>query len=233
MEAEFQTEFLEWDDFLRRFKWRQGEHATFLAPTRGGKTTLALQLADIYRKFILVLATKKKDPQLDRLRKNGYREIESIDQLLWDHPRHLLRPKPRSINDNMRAWVFHDALDTVYRSGHFCVFADELVYLTDSLGLRRHWQTLLREGRTLKITMLSLSQRPAWIPRECYSSATHIFFARTTDKTDLDRVADITGGIDKKVIKHDIQILRPYEWLWINRFEGTAYRIRMPKELAK
>jgi len=229
---DFHTEFLEWDDFLARFNWRQGEHATLIAPTQGGKTTLALRLIDMYRNYVLVLATKKQDPQLDRLRKNGYREIQSMRNWIADIPRHLLRPKPRSISDNARAWEFYSALDMVYRAGHMCVMADELVYLTDELKLRREWVTLLREMRTAKGTMVSMSQRPAWIPRECYSQATHIFFAKTTDKTDLDRISDITGGIDRATVRHDVKILRPYEWLWINRFAGTAYRMRMPKELA-
>jgi len=229
--AEFRTEFLEWDAFLREFRWKQGQHMTLVAPTEGGKSTLAFRLIDIYRTYVLILASKNRDPLLDRLRKQGYREIRSMRSWIHDYPRHMLRPTPRSISDQVRAYEFWSAMDMVYRAGHMCIVADELVYLTDSLKLRREWVTLLRELRTAKGTAISMSQRPAWIPRECYSQATHIFFAKTTDKNDLDRISDITGGIDRATVRHDVAILRPFEWLWINRFAGTAYRIRMPKEL--
>lgn len=232
-EPEFQTEFLEWDDFRRKFRWGQGQHATFIAPTQAGKTTIALELVNSYRRHVIALATKGKDPRLSKLKKEGYRVIRSVRELVWEYEKHLLWPRPKGLADNDRFYQFYAALDMVYRAGHVCLFADELTYLTDDLRLKREWQTLLREGYTNKVTMISLSQRPAWVPRECYSQAFHIFFARTTDRTDLDRISDITGSIDRRVVRHDVRILRPYEWLWIDRFKGTAYRIRMPKELVK
>src|SRR5665811_2389635 len=41
--------------------WKQGQHITIAAPAGHGKTHLALALAELSR-FVLVLATKRRDP---------------------------------------------------------------------------------------------------------------------------------------------------------------------------
>lgn len=229
--------YMEWDEFTRTFRWNQGDHLTALGATRSGKTTLLLELIERHRAAVVALATKRRDPQLDALIKRKGRDkwhrIDSWDRMMSERPRVLLRPRLTSLTDRNQRYVFKQALDSIFATGYYCVFADELRYLTQQLGLRQEWEVLLMQGRTLKITVVTAAQRPAWVPLECYSQATWIIFWRTTDRRDIDRISDITGSVDRDLIRHDIRRLRPHEALVVNRDTGQVFRILMPADVAR
>src|SRR5581483_6256450 len=63
-------------------QWQPGEHVTIVAPTGHGKTHLALTLAELCR-YVLVLATKRKDPLVAELAAKGYLVTARTDEILW------------------------------------------------------------------------------------------------------------------------------------------------------
>ena len=72
-----------WDEFLKSFRWKQGEHVTLLGPTGQGKTTLALAILP-RREYVIVFGTKAKDKTLDRLiKEDGYEKCTEYPPPTW------------------------------------------------------------------------------------------------------------------------------------------------------
>lgn len=141
-------------------------------------------------------------------------------------PRVVLWPPFRRIADvDRQREVFYRAIDDVFASGGWCLFIDELYYMASpefaNLGdeLRMIWQ----QGRSIGISLVTATQRPAWVPLEAYSMATHVFFWRTSDKRDLDRIAGL-GAHDSAMIRDTVRDLRQYEVLYVNTRTGALAR---------
>jgi len=227
------TPFVEWEQFYREFRWRQGDHVTFLGQTECGKTTFALNVLD-RRAYHVILVTKRKDPQLDRLKKRGYIEVKEWNEIIPElGNRWLLRPPLNSLDGASQQRCFYDALNGAFRTGKWTVYADEVRYLTDTLKLRNQMEILWLQGRTLKLSIVAATQRPAHIPLEAYSQASHLFFWRTTDDRDLRRVSEIGGTVDGKKIRQEIPRLRNHEALYVCARNGQLLRTKVPKELVK
>jgi hypothetical protein len=222
-----------WDSFYASFArgFRQGDHVTILGPTRSGKTHLGLRIIEL-RSYVLFLATKPRDPLISALRRDGYR-IQSrlevrrdpdtgrpVDRRIvyWpihgsERERHEL--SLRALRDLQAAHMRH-AFTYAYRSGGWCVFADETIWLADDLKLKDELDMLLYQGRTLGVSMICAGQRPAWVPRACYSQADHIFLFQTNDRDDILKLADI-GGSNVERIRAVVPTLSPqeHEFLYI------------------
>lgn len=208
-----------WGEFLSAFQWEQGEHVSMVGPTGGGKTTLAIQLLPI-RKYVAVLATKPADDTLSRMLADGYRRIYEWPPGPTRH-RVMLWPRVRRFADiPEQRRIFLHALDSIFEAGAWCVFADELYYLAKTLNLDAYFRVLWQQGRSIKISLVAATQRPAWVPLEAYSQATHVFFWRTTDRRDLDRIAGL-GGSDSAMVRRRVAELDHHQVLYVNTRSGT------------
>lgn len=208
-----------WDAFLAHLRWRQGEHVTLVGPTGCGKTTVALSMLN-QRAYVAVIATKPRDPLIKSLPKHGYKVLEK-----WPPPDHLkkvvLWPKISRLGDQSgQRREIQSALARIYRSGGWCVVADELRYITQTLGLKREAEMFWLQGRSLNISFVTATQRPAWVPLEAFDQATHLFIWRETDKRNLDRLGDI-GGVDTGLIKSIVPRLPKHDFLYINTRDAT------------
>ena len=202
-----------WREFIQRFSWKQGEHVTLLGPTGQGKTTLALALLPL-RRYVVVCATKPKDPLLDKLRRQGYRVIRD-----WPPPsmteRVVFWPRYKSMSDAFeQRRAFAAGLHTMFASGGWCIYIDEGSYVSEFLRLDSELKTIWQQGRTQNISLVLAAQRPAFIPVTAYSSATHLFFWRNNDDVDLKRIGGI-GGISSKEIRNTVQVLPRYHVLYV------------------
>lgn len=117
------------------------------------------------------------------------------------------------------------AFTYAYRSGGWCVFADETIWLADDLKLKDELDMLLYQGRTLGVSMICAGQRPAWVPRACYSQADHIFLFQTNDREDILKLADI-GGSNVERIRAVVPTLSPqeHEFVYIGTRTGILLR---------
>lgn len=218
-----------WDEFLAfYFDWEQGEHVTLIGPTGGGKTTLALELLP-RRDFVLAIATKQKDDVLHRLESQGCQIVQNFHELPEEACRRIVLSVPLSrgsdsLHEQRKA--IHEALVTVYRQGGWTVYLDEVRYITQLLALDTDVELLWQQGRSSHISVVAGGQRPAFIPLSAYSQATHVFFWRTSDKRDLDRIGGL-GGHDSREIAEEVSRLPRHTVLYVNTRTGERVRTRV------
>lgn len=212
-----------WADHLERLNWKQGEHLLIAAPTGSGKTDLAAQVIE-RRGYVADFISKTKDPIFDSPAYKNWRRITD-----WQPPkspngfdtRVLLWPRQletmAETRDNQRE-VFKRCLEDVFKRGGWTLVFDELHYLTDNgfLNLYDDIAILYHMGRSNNVTLVSLTQRPAWIPKIIYSSVTHAYIGRTRDTADLKRLGDL-GGVDGKQIAAAVsQLETKHDFLYLN-----------------
>jgi hypothetical protein len=208
--------FTPWPRFLESFDWRQGEHITLVGSWGSGKTTLARQLLP-RRDYVVVLATKKTDPSLyEPLLNAGYVLRDTFDPDPGAEPRVIFRPKlssPTAEGREEQREAFREALVSIFDTGGWCVYADEIRYLSDYLRLGTELETLWLQGRSLGISMVAGTQRPVSIPVLAFD-ANHLFFWRATDKRDIVTMSEF-AGVNMTVAREVIPRLPKHEALYI------------------
>ena len=196
--------------------WEQGQHVTIAAPTGHGKTHLALALAEMSR-FVLVLATKRRDPLVAELAADGYTVTASVDGVLWAEnepvtPKVVVWPQaPEKASSGARAAILghelREVMNWAQRTGGWTVVADETMYLSEQLGLEKELNEIWYGGRTMKVSLVSLMQRPARVPRLAFSQADYLFLGKFNDKRDIETLRDIATVVPNDVMVEGIKSL--------------------------
>lgn len=216
-----------WDEFMDSIlDWQQGEHVTLLGHTGSGKTTLARHLIQ-KRSHKLVFATKPRDPNIDVFKRDGFHLTRTwpVDPRIKRNV--LFWPKIERTSDiGAQAEAIGRCLQSVYRTGGWCLYFDEVRYITDTLGLQRPLEVIWLQGRALKLSVLAGTQRPAWIPREAYSEASHLFLWRSTNRYDLKRLED-ASNVDTKELTPILRNLPKHDVLYLNTRDGSMTRTRV------
>lgn len=204
-----------WQEFLSRFRWKQGEHITLLGPTGQGKTTLAMELLP-RREYVTLFECKAKDKTIDKLIKTeGYIKSEDWPPPTWAK-RIILWPSTKSSSYRLEQQrVFHEALSDIYTAGGWCVYLDELRYICDTLKLAPYVENLWQQGRSLGISIIGGNQRPRFVPLNAYDQATHLFVWNFNDRENAKRLSEIVG-INEKEIAAVVRGLPKYDVLYIN-----------------
>lgn len=206
-------------EHLRTLRWRQGEHMLMAANTQCGKSTLAAKLSH-RRDNVVVLASKPSDDNLRR----RYADYLRMDQ--WNPPRNpdrkesriLLWPKKAATLEGtipIQRPVFKDCLDSVSRMKGWCVIVDEAHWCSEFLRLSKEIAVLHHQGSSSGITMVTLTQRPSWIPKIIYSSASHAYIGFTANRDDLRQLSNL-GGIDAPRVMDTVQRLGKHDMLYLN-----------------
>lgn len=220
-----------WQQFRELFTWLQGQHVGMIGPTGLGKTTLALQLLDI-RKYVIAIGTKPEDPVLSSLQETQqYRRMNH-----WRNwapelvPKRLLWPDSRSLySASKQRKEIRTAIAEAYEQGRWCIFIDEFWYFIHLLGMELEARTLLLQARAMLMSMLMLTQRPAFVPLELYDQSTHLFFWRDNDERNLKRI----GGINYRssaIVRDIVSRLDDFQVLYVNRSpRGGMYRFTPPE----
>lgn len=218
-----------WASFVRQLKWKPGEHFGLVGPTGLGKTTMLFNLLPLHP-YVVVFATKPRDTSMDALIDSGYLKLskwEPRDPIQF--PRRVLWPNARSLDsEKLQREVFRDALGKIYREGGWTVALDELWYMSQVLRMDPEIKTYLLQARSLGISVLAATQRPAWVPRELYTACTHLMFWRVGDETDLNSIAGI-GWRSSALIRDTVADLEMFQCLYVNTRTGYMCRTRCPE----
>jgi len=206
-------------------RWEQGDHMTLIGPTKAGKSTLCRFLLR-RRDYVTLFATKGKDTTVDEYkRKEGF----NVQRKQWDGSRHnliVLWPKGKTQEEvvHQQQHIFHDAIDRMYQQGGWCMYFDEVSYMTDFLGMSRKMRWLLQQSRSSGISVVAATQRPAFIPLAFYDQPEWLIFWNDNDETNLKRIQNI-GGMNGRVIRELVQSL---EWR-----EILCLHTRHPHEMVR
>lgn len=227
-------ELLAWEDFHAELSstWRQGEHFTLVGPTGQGKTTFALGVLDV-RSYVVALATKPRDATMTKLaRSPGWQQIKAWERrppIYGDKGKRLiLWPPFREPEDQARQAVELDrAIRAMFVEGSWTIFADELFYLCRQLGLTHLLEMLWTQGRSVGVSVVGGTQRPAHVPLLAYDQATHLAFWRDNDETNLKRISGL--GVESNAIRRVVANLPRYDALYLNTRTGRMIQTRAPR----
>lgn len=219
-----------WDVFIKNhLKWNQSEHFALIGPTGQGKTTMLTNLLPLHP-YVVVFATKPRDSTMQGLIRTGYHAVkrwQSLDAVKF--PRRVLWPDAVSLDsvENQRS-VFHDAFLRIYREGGWTVAIDELWYINNVLKLDMDVRLYLLQARSLGVSLLVATQRPAFVPLEVYDQSTHLMFWRDNDENNLRRLSGISYR-SADLIRSLVSELERFQVLYINTRTGEMLRTRAPK----
>lgn len=213
-----------WGHFVQymRRNWNQGEHMTMIGTTGSGKTTLLKQLIGI-RKYVVIFGVKGRDSTMDDFIAAGYHRIQNWGMSPVSSHLVLWPPVKGAGHTIVQKNIFIEAIDAIFREGGWCVVLDEASYLADTLGMEGNLKFLLQQGRSSGISVVGMTQRPAFIPLAFYDQATHLFLWRDNDRRNLQRIGELAGNA-RKLIEKEVADLRKREVLYIHK--DTGFRVR-------
>lgn len=226
-----------WPLFDRRYGRAtrdQAEHVTILGPTGTGKSTLAMRIAE-RRPHVAQLIEKPRDELLLRaLRAGGYRPVEILPDSGGARRVYLWPPAGDVTDEPGQRRVFRDVLRRAGRVGVWHVVCHEAAYLVDPLGLAPELKYSLRMGRSNGHALILCSQRPAWLPRDVYSQASHLFLFGTNDHEDLKKIGGL-NGMDSRRVRDAVARLGdsgdPHRFLYCGTRDGMVAVSRSPRGL--
>jgi hypothetical protein len=210
-----------WDQFLDDFRgeWKPGAHIAIIAPTGQGKTTVLVSLLDL-RTFVLGFDPKGGD---DTLAKSKYPRLptwppppKAYDKMAKGEPvKYLVGPKTLKRQDRPALIdVQAKALEGAWDDGGWTVAIDELQIAADKMGQADAIDELLIAARTRKVSVVSLFQRPANVPRAAYEMSSWIFLGLTLDVDTINRLAEIVGR-PKYEIRGAVNGLARVDFSWL------------------
>lgn len=210
--------------------WMQGDHMLIIGPTGSGKTTLADKIVGVRIRrdgTVLMPVTKARDKTLTERSQSvnlrDFKILRTFDAKKTDEARQsFIWPKRTSGMDPDQFLAaqrreFRAMFSDIQDRGKRTVVVDEMHMMSDPhfIGIGKEIALAFHQGRSDNVTMVALTQRPAWIPRIVYPSVSHVYMANTGEIEDLKPIAKLGRG-DWKQVLETVQSLPSHDWLYLN-----------------
>lgn len=205
--------------------WKQGEHLLISGATGSGKTALARAVDQVRIDkggHVVVMVCKLRPDQtiLDdykgwtrwkKWKKNPAPHENRV--LLWPD----LKGLPAREALPLQREIFQEALDELSKVGKWTVHVDEGLYVASPtfLNMSHDLAMLHALGRSSKLTMITLTQRPSHLPLIIYSSASHAMIGRAREQTDVKRLSELGGKQSAKELAARIDAQGRHDFLWV------------------
>lgn len=166
------------------------EHVAVFGRTGSGKTYRSLSLLDYVPRWVIV------DPKWGINPARWGKSVQARTKFDARVPRQILRPPLSLIGDPAEyAWYEAQITRAFLAGGPRVVYVDEVANISrSSQRLNRGFDRVLRLGRQRRVTGWSGTQRPALIPSNIFTEASHFFVFRLTYDRDREKVASFTDG---------------------------------------
>lgn len=205
--------------------WNQGEHVAITGGTGSGKTALARHVDQVRINrggHVVVMVCKlTPDPTITKEYK-GFTRWESWKKNPSPHDtKVLLWPKTEGLGHKEALKVqrheFAHLFDSLSKTGKWTLHVDEGLYVCHPqyLNLAADLGMLHAMGRSSKLSIVTLAQRPAHLPLIIYSSASHAFVGRTREATDVKRLSEMGGKQSAKEMAATIAAQQRHDFLWV------------------
>jgi hypothetical protein len=222
-----------------RFEYKPGQHVVFGGPTGRGKTTEAFSLlrhVATPELPALVAVSKPTDKTtIEEGERLGFRRVSEwppttkVSELINGKPRgYLIWPKFGDIHTDVAnsARVTGDLLEHTYTNGvrgrHAILMLDDTMVKAKILKLDGDMVTILAMAGAMGVGLWIFVQKPTDSGRTTlwgYEQSTHLFFTKGGDSKMLERYAQISGD-QGQAVKRVLPTLRPYQFLYIHKYEG-------------
>lgn len=232
-----EPEVLQWEDFQVMFQGahKQGEHVAIVGPTGSGKTVLGIELCRIIGSRIAedkrpsrvtILQFKPRDDTLKMLIPDWPVIKEWPPSYGQEHCIVWPRSKTPSKAARLHRAVFLPLIDTIYNEGSQTIYVPEAAYferpLPKGLGMAPTMENLWSTARSLKLTVVSDTQRPTHVTRLMWSEPAWLMIYPPDDEEDLKRVAQLSG--EKVAVLNIVPRLGEHEFLCVRRQRHAGQR---------
>lgn len=227
-----------------RAEWEQGEHFALLGRTKSGKTTAALEVADL-RSYVILVAVKPRDDLIEQARRDhGYWLVETdrlevpysdgrpLHRKVLYWPRLSDRQRRKLPNSQLLAAEramqrprVAGAIGYVRQNGHWTLFLDETTWVCRDLNLQRDVDSALFQFRSLESSLILCAQRPSWVGRFALSSPRFLAIFHTNDGADRKSLGEISS-VDTNAVRDivaDLDFTR-HEFLLIDTYARRMMR---------
>lgn len=195
------------------FAWEQGQHIAVIGNTGSGKTTLCAELLRA-RKYVLSIRTKA-----DLHETLPGTKIQTATQFvkasITRQYKYILQPNFPRAN---QALQIRRASNAIWKEGGWCIYYDELFYITQRLKLEEECDTLLTGGRSRGISVVCGMQRPVRTSRFAISQATHIISFRCERRDTRGTLREINEEWSEAV-----SALKGHQFAWLQQETGDIW----------